>query len=393
MNNLRNLVNFVPSKDMVRSKLARFRRMVTATTTATAIGSATVLMTAVLAAGVGAEDAPPQMAVETSKDQVQEPASQPAPDAVQNPLSEPASGQSNVSENETLVGEHPSPGGSMPQEVVIKGEGGSKLKAAKPPLDLVVDPFDSIRESLKPDQQMLLAESPLTVVWRRTHPEFLRNPRVLQPWRTLFSERPGFVFRPRDQLSEVLGRKPEPKEMKRFQWGLNIVDEEGKVFQQYEGSGAPPEEMLWSGQNDQDEWLKAGKAYSPVYLFTDPSGTPYTRAGKPLKERGVVHQERNGLFISMDSTMLFGGAKESGSLQGEGEGILRSAADYIKRRHPGIPLRVEAYSSTRELAERQAQTASDFLVHELMLMPQDISSEARKEPYSDQRLDIVLVNR
>lgn len=281
----------------------------------------------------------------------------------------------------------------MPQEVVIKGEGGSKLKATKPPLDLVVDPFDSIRESLKPDQQMLLAESPLTVVWRRTHPEFLRNSRVIQPWRTLFSERPGFVFRPRDQLFEVLGRKIEPREAKRFQWELSIADEEGKVFQQYEGSGAPPEEILWTGQNEQDEWLRAGKAYSPVYKFTDPSGTPYTRAGKPLKERGVVHQERNGLFISVDSTALFGGAKESGTLQGEGEGILRAAADYIKRRHPGVPLRVEAFSSTRELAERQAQTVTDFLVRELMLMPQDISSEARKEPYSEQRLDIVLVNR
>ncbi len=393
MRNLRNPVNFALFNKISRSKFTGFRRMLTAATTATAIGTAIALMTAMIVVGAWAEDAPPTMAVETSKDPVQEPASQPASDADESPLAPPSSPEPNPSERETLVGDHPSPGGSMPQEVVIKGEGGSKLKATKPPLDLVVDPFDSIRESLKPDQQMLLAESPLTVVWRRTHPEFLRNPRVIQPWRTLFSERPGFVFRPRDQLFEVLGRKIEPREAKRFQWELSIADEEGKVFQQYEGSGAPPEEILWSGQNEQDEWLRAGKAYSPVYKFTDSSGTPYTRAGRPLKERGVVHQERNGLFISVDSTALFGGAKESGSLQGEGEGILRAAADYIKRRHPGVPLRVEAYSSTRELAERQAQTVTDFLVRELMLMPQDISSEARKEPYSEQRLDIVLVNR
>ncbi len=49
----------------------------------------------------------------------------------------------------------PPPGGGMPAEVVIKAEGaGSKLNDQKPPLKIEVDPFESIRASLKPDENL-----------------------------------------------------------------------------------------------------------------------------------------------------------------------------------------------------------------------------------------------
>src|SRR5665213_805827 len=84
--------------------------------------------------------------------------------------------------------------GSMPTEVVIKAEG-NKLTDTKPPLLITVDPFETIRPELKPDENLLLAVSPLTVSWRRTHPEFLMNDRVIEPWRTTFSQRAGISFK------------------------------------------------------------------------------------------------------------------------------------------------------------------------------------------------------
>lgn len=303
------------------------------------------------------------------------------------------------SEHETAVGDHPSPGGepdapgSVPAEVVITDRGGSKLKVRKPPLSIEVDAFESIRDTLDPDQNLLLAESPLTVVWRRTHPEFLRNPRVIQPWLTTFSERPGIVFRPLDKLREVLQRRVTRKEAKGYQWTLTLADEEGKVFQHYEGSSHPPEELIWSGQNETGEWMKAGAAYAPVYIFTDPGGTPFTRVGKHLRFKGIVHQERTGLHISLDSSELFGRAKSGERVRKSGMGLLRSAADLIKRRYSGIPIRVEAYSSSKDLADRQAQQVRGFLVRELMLLPQDISTDSLRTPYASQRLEIILLNR
>jgi hypothetical protein len=309
------------------------------------------------------------------------------------PETETGAAAPKVSETETAVGDHAVSGGGLPQEVVIKGEGGTKVKARKPPLEIASDPFESIRDSLKTDQNLLLAESPLTVVWRRTHPDFLLNPRVIEPWQTTFSDRPGLIFRVRDVLGEVLGRKVENREAKGYQWKLTVADEDGKTFQEFEGSSSPPEEIIWDGQNDRDEWLRPGKAYSPIYMFTDSESTPYTRAGKPIKFKGVIHQERTGLHISLDSTFLFGSAKEAARIQEEGANVLRSAADLVKRRYSRIPIRVEAYARTKPLADAQAQGVRDYFTRELMLMPQDISMEGDSSGFADQRVEVILLNR
>ena len=286
------------------------------------------------------------------------------------------------------------PPGSMPTEVVITGkDSGSKLSSQKPQLHIDADPFESIRASLKPDETLLLAESPLTITWRRTHPEFIANERVVQPWRTTFSERPGIAFYPREQLFDAVGRRLEAGETKAYQWQLTIADEEGRVFQHYEGSSNPPEEQIWSGQNDQGEWIKAGRAYSPIYLFTDSGGSPHTKVGKTLQFTGVIHQENDGLHLSLDSSVLFGTTKGSRAIEKGGEGLVRSAADLIKRRYAGIPIRVEAYGSSKDLAEAQAKLVQDNLIAELMLLKQNISYDGAMSPFSEQRVEIVLLNR
>ena len=300
--------------------------------------------------------------------------------------------QPRMSESETAVGNFPSSGGEVPDDIVIRR--GKKLEVSKPPLNIEVDPFESIRSSLDPDQALLLAESPLAVVWRRTHPEFIAHERVIQPWLTTFSDRPGVIFRPLDQLYEVLQRKLEDKEARRYQWSLTVADEEGKVFQHYEGSSDPPEELLWSGQNEQGEWMQAGSAYSPVYMFTDQGGTPYTRVGKPIRYKGIVHQERDGLHISQDSSILFGMAKTRESLEEPGGvELVRSAADLIKRRYSGTPIRVECYSASKSLAEAQCRSIEALLRAELMVLPQDISTDTLQVAYTQQRVEIILQNR
>lgn len=296
------------------------------------------------------------------------------------------------SSSETAIGEHSAVSGDMPSDITIRR--GQKLEVTKPTLNIEVDPFLSIRDSLDPDEALLLAESPLAVVWRRTHPEFIANERVIQPWLTTFSERPGIIFRPLEELYEVLQRKMEKKEARQYQWSLTIADEEGKVFQHYEGSSNPPEQIIWSGQNEQGEWMQAGSAYSPIYMFTDQGGTPYTRVGTPLRFKGMLHQERDGLHVSLDSSVLFGMAKNQEHLaEPEGQDLLRSAADLIKRRHAGINIRVECYAGTKMLAESQCQVIEKVLQSELMILPQAITSDTLRVPYAQQRVEIILQNR
>lgn len=288
----------------------------------------------------------------------------------------------------------PSMNGSLPTEVVIKAEG-NKLTDTKPPLKIDVDPFETIRPELKPDENLLLAVSPLTVSWRRTHPEFLMNDRVIQPWRTTFSQRPGISFKVREQLESLLGGgKTDPREIRKWGWSLTIADEEGRVFHHYEGSGDPPAELIWSGQNDQGEWVRAGRSYSAVYTFTSPDGSPRTRVGNPLLFKGIVHQEDTGLHISLDSSVLFGSGKNGSDLdKTAGNDLLRSAADLIKRRFPSIPIAVRVFSNTKELGDAQAAAVQNFLLRELMVPARNISTDAARAPFSDQRVEVVLLNR
>lgn len=285
--------------------------------------------------------------------------------------------------------------GGMPTEVVIKSEAGdNKLGNVKPPLHIDVDSFESIRPSLEPDQAMLLAVSPLTVSWRRTHPETLMNGRVIQPQRTTFSQRPGVAFRVKEKLSDVMQRRLDPREAKQYAWSLTIADEEGRVFHHYEGSNDPPEELVWTGQNDQGEWINAGRSYSAVYTFTDPGGSPRTAVGKPLLFRGIVHQEDTGMHVSLDSAVLFGSSKADTELKGSaGTDLLRSAADLIKRRFTGIPISVRVFAATKELGDQQATSVYNYLLKELMLTAKNISVDAARAPFSDQRVEIVLLNR
>ena len=257
-----------------------------------------------------------------------------------------------------------------------------------------MDAFETIRPSLEPDQSLLLAVSPLTVSWRRTHPEFLHNQRVIQPWRMTFSQRPGIALRVRDQLFVILGRKLDPKEVKGYAWNLTIADEEGRVFHHYEGSSDPPEELIWSGQNDQGEWIKAGRSYSAVYTFTDPLGSLHTSVGKPLLFKGIVHQEDTGLHVSLDSSVLFGTTKAAVELAvPAGVDLLRSAADLIKRRFTGIPVSVRVFSNTKELADTQGAVIQSMLIHELMTMSKNVTVDGSRAAFSDQRVEIVLLNR
>ncbi len=286
------------------------------------------------------------------------------------------------------------PTGGMPAEVVIKADAGSKLNDQKPPLKIEVDPFETIRPSLKPDENLLLAVSPLTVSWRRTHPEILMNDRVIQPWRTTFSQRSGIGFKIKEQLEALLGGKLEPKEARKWGWSLTIADEEGRVFHNYAGSGDPPDELLWSGQNEQGEWVRAGRSYSAVYTFTSPDGSPRTTVGKPLLFKGIVHQEDTGLHISLDSSALFGTSKNASELQAPaGVDLLRSAADLVKRKYSGIPISVRVFANTKELGDAQAKAIQDVLLRELMVAARHVSVDATRAPFSDQRAEIVLLNR
>ena len=284
-------------------------------------------------------------------------------------------------------------GGELP-EVVIRGEEADKLTIARPEFKMDADNFESMRSSLEPAHELFLSESPLFLSRSRNRPEILHNSRIIKPWRTAFSENTTISFNPKNRLKEIFRGEIDPKDLKEFQWQLSIADEDGRVFQKYSGTGDPPQELVWSGQNERDEWIKAGHAYSAIYMFIDAAGSPYTGAGNPLEFTGIVHQEKSGLYISLDSVVLFGPTKSGRKIEKPfGENIIQAAADLIKRKYFNIPIRVYSYAQTISLAQQQAELVVEFLTGRLMILHSMISGEGSTAPFSEQRIDIVLMNR
>ncbi len=282
----------------------------------------------------------------------------------------------------------------VPQEVVIKSEAAADIRTKKPALKVKTDNFESIKNSFESDKNLFLFESGDFVSFSRNYPDKLSSGRVIKPWRTSFSDRAVIAFYPLRKFEEVFSRAYTEKTAKALQWTLSITDEEGKIFHKYTGSGLPPETINWSGENDQREWVRAGHSYAPLYLFMDEYGSPKTVIGDLVRFTAIIYQKGSSLTVSLDSSLLFGPNKSARALdKDKGDPLLNAAADLIKRRYYNMPLKVNVYAQTKELAEHQAGLIKNFLKASLMCGENLLSSEGFDDTFAQQRADIVLLNK
>jgi len=282
----------------------------------------------------------------------------------------------------------------VPEEIVIKSEAEEKLVTARPPLKIKTDEFETIRKSLDPDKDLFLFESGDFLSLSRNYPDKLLSQQIVQPWRAGFSDKAVIAFYPRRKFEEVYNKNFTEKSAEDMQWTLSITDEEGKIFHKYSGIGLPPETIDWTGENDQREWLKAGHNYAPVYVFVDNMGLPKTTMGDVIKFTAIVYQKGSRLNISLDSVAVFGPTKSMKTIdKTQGEALLTATADLIKRRYYNVPVKVEVYAQTSVLGDTQAGQIKDFLKRALMTGENIISSEGFEESFSQQRIDVILLNK
>ena len=280
----------------------------------------------------------------------------------------------------------------VPQEIVIKSESEDKIRTTKPPLKIQTDDLDSIKESLQPDKDLFLYGEFASI--SQDYPENLFSARIIQPWRAGFSDKTVIAFYPLRKFSEAFNRSSFDSNAKDIQWTLSVTDEEGKIFHKYAGSGLPPESIFWTGENDQREWLKAGHNYAPVYVFVDEMGALKTIVGDIIKFTAIVFQKDSNLNIGLDSVAVFGPTKSMKTVDKVlGEALLTATCDLIKRRYYNVPVKVNVYAQTKDLAEQQADQVSNFLRKELMSGSNLVSYEGFDESFSQQRIDVILMNK
>ncbi len=129
-------------------------------------------------------------------------------------------------------------------------------------------------------------------------------------------------------------------------------------------------------------------------MFVDDKGTPKTVFGDLIKFTAIVFQKETRLTISLDSVALFGPTKTMRIIEkSQGEELLAATADLIKRRYYHMPIKVSVYAQTMELAAVQAEQIKAFLSKALMTGGRDITAEGVDDGFSQQRTDIVILNK
>jgi hypothetical protein len=282
----------------------------------------------------------------------------------------------------------------MPEEVVVKAAAEDKLRTDRPPLKIRTDDFETIRKSLEPDKGLFLFESGDFMSLSRNYPDKLFSTRMVQPWRSGFSDKTMITFYPGRKFTESFPRAFTKKNASEIQWTLSVTDEEGKIFHKYSGAGLPPETISWTGENEQKEWLKAGHNYAPVYVFVDENGSPKTVLGDIIKFTAIVFQKGGSLHISLDSAAVFGPTKSMRTIDKPlGEDLLSATADLVKRRYYNMPVKAAVFAQTKELAALQADQIRSFLTKALMTDENVITAEGLDESFAQQRVDIVILNK
>ncbi|MBI4055734.1 MAG: hypothetical protein HY402_06370 [Elusimicrobia bacterium] len=279
-------------------------------------------------------------------------------------------------------------------DVVIVGKETRRLTSEKPSLQLEIDENAAIRDSIPTDPSVLLTKPPSLLLWKQTHPEFLRNSRVIQPHRIASALAPQIEFEPLKHYREMSAKNPYSGRKPPSLWSLTVADRNGRMFQRFEGTGEPPEQIAWNGRNDNGEWIEPGRTYSTVLMYLDDRGSAHTEVGKTIEFSGVIHQTEEGLTVGLDSKILFGTSKDKMEVEDpEGVRLLRAAADLLKRRYYQFPLMVEVRAKDSQTAQAQAESIRKYLADQLKMLPQNIPLTTHSAPSSQQNSRILVRNQ
>ena len=120
-------------------------------------------------------------------------------------------------------------------DVVIKAQEKDEPSAGKPAFDVPYDPYETLRASLKPDESLLLAQSPGVARWVGGTPRLLKDGGLIQPWNDALTSLSRLRLPvPADLETGVPGKAADRR------WSLTLADEDGKPVRTFEGKGDAP---------------------------------------------------------------------------------------------------------------------------------------------------------
>ncbi|MBI4778724.1 hypothetical protein HY792_07395 [Candidatus Desantisbacteria bacterium] len=267
------------------------------------------------------------------------------------------------------------------EDVTIKGTIKQEIKTQKPLVKIEEEMVEIDMPAMETEEQ-LFSKTPATLeIWRETYGHILSSRQAEFPGYMGLIETPIATFQP-----QIKGEKIVSK------WNLVITDSKGCDFKKFKGSGDKSIVVVWEGYNDKNEILNVGDMYTYVFNYTDMAGNPHTFVGRPFCVNGLVHQEKNGLFISIANKALFVEERERIKIKEDIFPMLKETADRLKD-YFGLPISVIAYGDTPTKALGQAQAIAEYLANSLIIWVDQIKVAGYQAEPEKQRIDVVVQNR
>jgi hypothetical protein len=267
------------------------------------------------------------------------------------------------------------------QDVTIKGELNLKVDSERPKLKMDFDTNDVVLPTVKTNDDFLNIKPRELLDLKASLSDMSLSSQTFAAYLDSIVPEPVVIFSPQARNDFTVSG-----------WEFIVSDAKGESFHQFSGQGALPAQIVWSGRNSSNEMILPGKWYSYLVRLKDTLGRTHTVVGKPFNYTAILHQEPKGLVISISEQAVFGAAKESAAVTGDGALLLREAADIVKR-HYTLPIKIEVYGDDKAVAAQRAKNVAGLL-NGLLIFPDDRIATAGESQYvASHRVDIVIVNK
>ncbi|MEK7273704.1 MAG: hypothetical protein AAB110_00475, partial [Candidatus Desantisbacteria bacterium] len=266
------------------------------------------------------------------------------------------------------------------EEVTITGEDKLKLTTKKPLLELKGNINDAV-PAYNAAEERLLSESPhVFSIWSQDYSIVMDSKQVAFPYLKKLVRDTVATFYPQTKGEVVTS------------WNLVITDDKGREFKKFKGTYALPNNLPWNGRNDKDKIIDVDTTYTYIFNYIDVVGSPHTIVGNPFSIDALVHQEKNGLVITLSNRVLFDPSADDVQIKPDAMPIIQEAADEIKN-YFGLPIEVEVYDDNTTMANAQAEIISNLLAEKLIVWNEQIKTSTHRIKKQKPYINIIVSNR
>lgn len=266
------------------------------------------------------------------------------------------------------------------EEVTITGEDKLKLTTKKPLLEIKENMNDAV-PTYNITEERLFSESPPTFsIWSQDYSIVMDSKQVAFPCLKKLVRDTVATFYPQTKGEVVTS------------WNLIITDDKGREFKKFKGTYALPNNIPWDGRNDKDKIIDVDTTYTYIFSYIDVVGSPRTIVGNPFSIDAIVHQEKNGLVITLSSRVLFDLSSDDVQIKPDAMPLIQEVADEIKN-YFGLPLEIEVYNDNTTTANAQAEIISNLLAEKLIIWNEQIKTSTHRIKKQKPYINIIVSNR